>query len=93
MSIIKIESRGSQLLRRHLKKRKSMDNEPTTNKTNSLPDWITGRDPDYTYEVESTLMENGINHRRIFRKIKIDKPEPIIIKKAKKEKPFFIKIE
>mgnify|MGYP003148901463 CR=1 FL=1 len=67
--------------------------EPKQKFSSSLPDWITGRDPLYTYEVESTLMKNGINHRRIYRKVRIAKPEVVVRTRQKKEKPLFIKIE
>ena len=92
MSIIKIESKAQELLRKHIRNKKSSDNEPVQNRSNVLPDWITGSDPHYTYEVETRLMENGINHRRLFRKVRIHKEEPVIVSK-KKEKPFFIKID
>ena len=92
MSIINIESKGQELIRKHIKKGKSIDQEPIQNKSSALPDWITGLDPLYTYEVESRLMENGVNHRRLFRKVRIHQETPIVATK-KKDKPFFIKID
>ena len=92
MSIIKIESKGQELLRKHIRTRKNSDNEPVQNRSNVFPDWITGSNPLYTYEVESRLMDNGVNHRRLFRKVRIHREEPVIAS-IKKEKPFFIKID